>query len=177
MTDPPYYYSVPYSDLSDYFYVWLKRSLSDVHVDLFKSEVTPKEQECVQNLPHSEVSHLQKDREFYHGMMTKALADSRRVTKAGAIGMVVFAHSDTQAWEALLDALISAGWCVTASWPIDTEMANRVLANRQSTLASSVHLVCRPRETQIVRWARTKSAIGGTCCTNCLGESTIGCRA
>jgi len=145
VTDPPYYYSVPYSDLSDFFYVWLKRSLLQVHPELFSSVVTKKEEECVQNLPHSEVAHLQKSRTFYRNAMGRALTDSRRVAKPSAIAIIVFAHSETAAWEALLGALISAGWCVTASWPIDTEMANRVLASRQSTLASSVHLVCRPR--------------------------------
>ena len=96
--------------------------------------------------PHSEVADRQKSRKFYEDSMLKALADSRRVAKPSGISVVVFAHTDTEAWEALVRALIAAGWCVTASWPIDTEMANRVLAHRQSTLASSIHLVCRPRE-------------------------------
>ena len=60
--------------------------------------------------------------------------------------MVVFAHTETQAWEAMLSALIAAGWCVTGSWPIDTEMATRLIAKRQASLSSSIHLVCRPRE-------------------------------
>ncbi len=146
ITDPPYYFSVPYSDLSDFFYVWLFRVLHDVHPDLFTTRLTPKEDECVQNLPHSEVAHLQKSRRFYEDKMKAALAECRRVAKPSAIAVVVFAHTETAAWESLLAALIDAGWCVTASWPIDTEMATRMLAIRQSTLTSSVHLVCRPRE-------------------------------
>jgi putative DNA methylase len=146
VTDPPYYYSVPYSDLSDYFYVWLKRILNRSLPQLFGQSLTPKEKECVQNLPHSEVAHRQKSRAFYERTMEKSLSEARRVTSANGIGVVVFAHSATEAWESLLTALINAGWCVTGSWPIDTEMANRVLAQRQSTLASSVHLVCRPRQ-------------------------------
>jgi adenine-specific DNA methylase len=146
ITDPPYYYSVPYSDLSDFFYVWLKRGLAMVHPELFSTDVTPKDQECVQNLAHSAVAHRQKDRQFYERTMAAAFEDSRRVLMPNGIAVVVFAHTDTEAWEALVNALVAAGWCVTASWPIDTEMANRVLASRQSTLASSVHLVCRPRE-------------------------------
>ena len=146
VTDPPYYYSVPYSDLSDFFYVWLRRSIGELHPDLFDTQLTPKDQECVQNLPHSAVAHLQKSREFYEQQMQAALAEARRIARPDAIGTVVFAHSETEAWETLLAALIAAGWQVTASWPIDTEMSTRVLAQRQSTLASSVHLVCRPRE-------------------------------
>lgn len=146
VTDPPYYYSVPYADLSDYFYVWLHRSLEGTHKDLFEGELTPKAEECIQNLPHSEVASLQKSRQFYEEAMFQALSEGRRVTKPEAVGTVVFAHTETAAWEALLGALINAGWYVTASWPIDTEMTSRVIAQRQSTLGSSIHLVCRPRE-------------------------------
>ncbi len=146
VTDPPYYYSVPYSDLSDFFYVWLRRCLYDVHSELFSASLTPKEEECVQNLPHADVAHLQKDRVFYEKAMCKALTDGRRIVKPEGVAIVVFAHSKTEAWEALLSALVDAGWRVTASWPIDTEASNRILAQRQSTLASSVHLTCRPRE-------------------------------
>jgi adenine-specific DNA methylase len=145
ITDPPYYYSIPYSDLSDFFYVWLKRSLGpQTHVEL-TSDLTPKALEIVQNLPHSEVAHLQKDRGFCESHMKIALAECMRITAPQSIGVVVFAHSDTDAWESLLNALIQSGWRVTGSWPIDTERASRILAARQSTLASSVHLVCRPR--------------------------------
>ena len=146
ITDPPYYFSVPYSDLADFFYVWLRRALSRVHPELFKWELTPKQEECVQNLPHADVAKRQKDRQFYETSMRRALEEARRVAKPEAVGTVVFAHSDTDAWESLLNALVSAGWVVTASWPLDTEMASRIIAQRQVTLASSVHLVCRPRE-------------------------------
>jgi len=146
VTDPPYYYSVPYSDLSDFFYVWLRRVLGDELPDLFSSALTPKDQECVQNLPHSEVSHLQKSKAFFEETMTVSLSEGRRTVRPDGLGVVVFAHSDTEAWESLLGALIDGGWCVTGSWPIDTEMQSRVIANRQSTLASSVHICCRPRE-------------------------------
>src|SRR5262249_52252354 len=139
-------YSVPYADLSDFFYVWTRRSLKELHPALLSTSLTPKEDECIQNLPHSAVAHLQKDRDFFEKMMARSLAEARRVARPSAIGVVVFAHAQTEAWESMLSALIEAGWCVTASWPIDTERAGRIIAQRQSTLASSVHLVCRPRE-------------------------------
>jgi len=148
VTDPPYYYSVPYSDLSDFFYVWLRRAVGMCHPALFESGVTPKEQECVQNLPHSAVAHRQKTREFYERSMQEALSEGRRVARPDGMSVVVFAHTETDAWESLVGALISAGWCVVASWPIDTEMAARTVALRQKTLGSSIHLVCRPRENE-----------------------------
>lgn len=146
VTDPPYYFSVPYGDLSDFFYVWLRRTLSEFHPGLFRSETVDKSQECIQNLPHSEVAERQKSREDYEAAMERALSEGRRVTRPDGIATLVFAHSETQAWESFVSALIQAGWIVTASWPIDTEMGARVLAQRQSALASSIHLACRPRE-------------------------------
>jgi putative DNA methylase len=160
ITDPPYYYSVPYSHLSDYFYVWLRRMLSTVHPVLFQTELAPKDEECVQNLPHSEHAGLQKDRRFYETKIRDCLAEAARIIKHDGIATVVFAHSDTAAWEALVAGLISAGWCTTASWPIDTEMTTRLLAKRQSTLSSSVHLVCRPRtSSDIGDWRDVLSAL------------------
>ena len=150
VTDPPYYYSVPYSHLSDFFYIWHKRVLGSVYPELFSTPLTPKTEECVQSLPHSEVAHLQKTRIFYEDSMRQALTEARRVTRPEGIATIVFAHTETEAWEALLGALIGAGWLVTASWPIDTERASRTVAQRQRTLGSSIHLVCRPRETKTI---------------------------
>ena len=146
VTDPPYYFSVPYGDLSDFFYVWLRRTLSDLHPGLFGRETVDRTEECIQNLPHSEVAERQKSRDDYEAAMERALSEGRRVARPDAIATIVFAHSETQAWEVFVAALIRAGWIVTASWPIDTEMGTRVLAQRQSVLASSIHLACRPRE-------------------------------
>lgn len=146
ITDPPYYFSVPYADLSDFFYVWLRRTLTDIHPGLLQRETVDRTEECIQNLPHSEVADQQKSRTDYERVMEKALSEGRRVARPDAIATIVFAHSETQAWEAFVAALIRAGWVVTASWPIDTEMGSRVLAQRQSVLASSIHLACRPRE-------------------------------
>ena len=78
--------------------------------------------------------------------MAKALSEGRRISAPNGIGVVVFAHKSTSGWEAILSALINAGWIATASWPVDTEMGNRMNAMGTASLASSVHLVCRPRE-------------------------------
>lgn len=145
ITDPPYYDSVPYAYLSDYFYVWLRRSLVGVHTDLFQSDEVPKDEEIVVDRPH-ELSISTKDIAFYERELTKAFADSRRVVQPHGIGTIVFASKTTSSWEAILQAVVESGWIITASWPIDTEREARVSAQGQARLSSSVHLVCRPRE-------------------------------
>jgi putative DNA methylase len=148
ITDPPYYAAIPYADLSDFFYSWLKRSLDNVHPDLLKEDLTPKDEECVQ-LSHRAAMYRYKDSAWFEQMMTKACAENRRVTKPSGISVVVFANKETSGWEAMLQALISSQWIVTASWPIDTERSGRLRAMDSAALASSVHLVCRPRGTDL----------------------------
>jgi hypothetical protein len=145
VTDPPYYDAVPYADLSDFFYVWLKRMLRDTHPDLFGGDLTPKSGEIVQ-LAERNPLYAFKTKEYFEKGMQDALADARRVTVPSGISVVVFAHKTTEGWEVMLSSLIGAGWVVTASWPIDTERAVRMRATDSAALASSVHLVCRPRE-------------------------------
>lgn len=139
VTDPPYYDAVPYSDLSDFFYVWFKRTLPrDIHTG-FNELLTPKNEECIVDEPRG------KDRAYFEATMKQAMAEGRRVLSPNGIGIVVFAHKSTAGWEAQLQAMIDAGWIMTGSWPIDTEMGTRLRAHESAALASSVHLVCRPR--------------------------------
>jgi len=143
-TDPPYYDAVPYAYLSDFFYVWLKRCLAGSEED-FRMESVPKDEEIVVDRPH-ELSESEKDITFYERELCRAFAEARRVLAPNGIGSIVFASKTTASWEAILNAVINAGWTITASWPIDTEMDTRVSAQGQARLASSVHLVVRPRE-------------------------------
>jgi len=145
ITDPPYYAAVPYSDLSDFCYVWLKRMLKDIYPDLMKDRLTPKDDELVAYYVQP-TNRQQKDEKFFENKMKAALAECRRVLVPDGVGVIIFAHKGTAGWEALLNALINAGWMVTASWPIDTERAARMRAQNSAVLASSIHLVCRPRE-------------------------------
>lgn len=140
VTDPPYYDAIPYADLSDFFYVWLRRMLAADHPELFKTELVPREDEAIVNPVAG------KDRDYYRRIMTAALAEARRVTRPDGIGVIIFAHKSTTGWEDLLAAMIDAGWIITASWPIDTENASRLRARNSAVLGSSIHLVCRPRE-------------------------------
>jgi putative DNA methylase len=141
MTDPPYYDAVAYGDLADYFYVWLKRSLSHIYPELFSGPLTPKKEQAVVLHPNSE-----PERSAFELKMTLAMSEGRRILQPSGIGIVVFAHKSTKGWETQLQSLVNAGWIVTGSWPIDTERGGRVNAQGTASLASSIHLVCRPRE-------------------------------
>lgn len=147
-TDPPYYDAIPYSDLSDFFFVWLKRALPNEPLlrDPFDpaNRLTPKTQEIVQDETKL-VDGIPKDRTFFESRMSVAFAEGRRVLQDDGIGCVVFAHKTTEGWEALLSGMVSAGWVVTGSWPISTENASRLRAQESAALATSVHLICRPR--------------------------------
>ncbi|MEY2494671.1 MAG: putative methylase [Verrucomicrobiota bacterium] len=145
ITDPPYYAAIPYADLSDFFFSWLKRSLTGLHEDLLKSDLTEKKRELV-SLAHRAAMYREKDNQWFEQQMGLACAEARRVCVPNGLGVFVFANKETQAWEAMLAGLINAGWVVTASWPIDTESGNRLRAKASAALASSIHLVCRPRE-------------------------------
>ena len=157
-TDPPYYDAIPYSDLSDFFLVWLKRTLPDhplLH-DLFDPDnaLSPKTREAVQDETKT-CEGRTKDRAFFEDVMGQAFAEGRRVLQETGVGSVVFAHKTTDGWEALLAGLIQGGWTITASWPIATEMVNRLRARDSAALATSVHLICRPRpeDAPIGEWA------------------------
>ena len=139
ITDPPYYDAIPYSDLLDFFVIWMRRVCRHQEFILVGG-VSPKEEECVVDKGQC------KDHEFFRRTMTLCMAEARRVLTPAGIGVVIFAHKSTAGWEAQLESLISAGFSVTASWPIDTEMVSRMRAQGSAALASSVHLVCRPRE-------------------------------
>lgn len=148
-TDPPYYDAVPYADLSDFFFVWLKRALAGHPLlrDPFDpaNPLTPKSREAVQNERSETDDGRPKDKAFYEATMAKAFTEGRRVLREDGVGAVVFAHKTTEGWEALLSGLIRGGWTITGSWPIATEMASRLRARDSAALATSVHLVCRPR--------------------------------
>ena len=148
-TDPPYYDAVPYADLSDFFLVWLKRILSGnlLLCDPFDSAnaLSPKVQEAVQCERVKDANGTPKDRQFYERCMARAFSEGRRVLHEGGVGSVVFAHKTTEGWEALLSGMIRGGWTITGSWPVATEMGSRLNARETASLATSVHLICRPR--------------------------------
>ena len=158
-TDPPYYFAVPYADLSDFFFVWLKRvALSQslragpVAAD---DRLTPKEPELCEMARWDPERYSHKDQQFFEDGMTAAFSEGRRVLSGNGVASVVFAHKTTEGWEALLSGLVRGGWTITGSWPIATEMASRLRARDSAALATSVHLICRPRpdDAPIGDWA------------------------
>ena len=148
-TDPPYYDAIPYADLSDFFLVWLKRTLPDQpqispHLEVLNG-LSPKASELVQCEKVKNPNGGPKDSEFYEKGMGRAFTEGRRVLREGGVGSVVFAHKTTEGWEALLSGIVQGGWIITGSWPIATEMVGRLNAQDSAALATSVHLICRPR--------------------------------
>jgi adenine-specific DNA methylase len=144
LTDPPYYDSVCYANLSDFFYVWLKRTLlGQAHTD-FTTPLTPKAAEIIQNLRHKGANQ-KKDQAFYEAGMAKAVNEMRRVIRPDGIITVMFAHKSTSAWEAIIAAVVKAGLNPVASWPIHTEMKSGMVKKNKAMLASSITIACRPR--------------------------------
>lgn len=145
-TDPPYYNSVPYADLSDFFYVWLKRTLNKFFPQLFATPLTPKTEEAVEMSGWDSKRYSHKDDTFFEKQLGKSFQEMYRVLKSGGISIIVYAHKTTEGWETMLNALINAGFIVTASWPIHTEMKSRLRAKASAALASSIYMVCRKSE-------------------------------
>ncbi len=142
-TDPPYYNAVPYADISDFFYIWLKKYFGDAK--MFNTDVVPKDEEICEMAGWDPIRYPHKDRYFFEEKMTLAMKEGRRILKENGLGVIVFAHKSTVGWESQITSIISAGWVITASWPIDTEMQSRLRAKNSATLSSSIHIVCRPR--------------------------------
>jgi adenine-specific DNA methylase len=136
ITDPPYYDNVAYSYLSDFFYVWLKRTLGDLYPDLFITPLTPKSEEIVAYSDRG-------GKRYFEEMLKKAFKEIHRVLKPNGIAVIVYAHKSVAGWEVLINSLLDSGLTVTASWPIHTEMKNRLIAQESAALASSIYIVAR----------------------------------
>lgn len=144
VTDPPYGNSIAYADLSDFFYVWLKRTLADRLPAVFCTPQTPKELEATSHKHRHEGSQKQANA-AYQKLLTDSFLECKRVTKASGVVSVMFAHQSTDAWVALLSALFDAGLSPVATWPIATELPNASLGIGTASLERSVTVVARPR--------------------------------
>ena len=147
-TDPPYYDAIPYADLSDFFYVWFRRTIpeSPLLKDPFDPQnlLTPKKHELTVTTVESE-DGIPKTRDFFEKGISKSFIEGRRILNDVGVGCIVFAHKTTEGWEALLSGIVHGGWTIKGSWPISTEMETRINARDTASLATSIHLVCRPR--------------------------------
>lgn len=141
--DPPYYDNVQYGELSDYFYVWQRRTLADLYPELFTRRLTDKINEAVAN-PARDGS-AQAAKATYERMMGEIFAECRRVLKDRGILTLMFTHKSQDAWEALTRSLIEAGWTITATFPVESEAAESIHQKNMAAAASSIFLACRKR--------------------------------
>lgn len=144
--DPPYYNNVQYAELSDYFYVWQKRTLSDLYPDLFTRRLTNKDDEAVANPTRDGGEEAAQS--TYERMMREIFSECRRVLKDNGIMTMMFTHKTQEAWEALTRALIESGWTITSSFPVDSEFANSQHQMNVAAAASSIFIACRKRSTE-----------------------------
>lgn len=154
-TDPPYYDNIGYADLSDYFYVWMRQALKGTYPKLFRTMLVPKAEELVAT-PYRFEGSVEKARDFFEDGMFNTCCrlhdysrDDIPVTIYYAFKQSETDTEDTTAstgWETMLSAIIRAGFSITGTWPMRTEMANRSIASGTNALASSIVLVCRKRD-------------------------------
>ena len=151
-TDPPYYDNIGYSDLSDFFYVWLRRSLKDIHPSLFSTMLVPKAEELVAN----QYRHGGRDgaRDFFEDGFRSVFANARRSANPDYPMTVYYAFKQTETttegrtstgWSTILEGMIRSGWSITATWPMRSERRGRMTSIGANALASSIVLVLRPR--------------------------------
>jgi putative DNA methylase len=162
--DPPYYDNVQYSELSDYFYVWLKRTVGDLYPDWFQAELTDKDDEAVAN-PARFADFGPKRRQLadqdYQRKMTAIFRECHRVLRPDGVLTVMFTHKRVEAWDTLATALIGAGFRIAASWPVHTESEHSLHQAKKSAAASTILLVCRKRAASAapVWWDDLKGAV------------------
>ena len=157
--DPPYYNNVQYAELSDFFYVWNKRTLSDLYPLLFSRRLTNKTDEATANPFH----HGGKEgaKTTYERMMQEIFAECLRVLKDDGVMTLMFTHKEQDAWETLTRSLIESGWVITASFPVESETAHGTHTMTTASAASSIFITCRKRlndDNQSATW----TGFGGT---------------
>ena len=141
--DPPYYNNVQYAELSDYFYVWQRRTLSDLYPAYFRRRLTNKKDEAVAN-PARDGSAA-KANVAYERLMGEIFAECRRVVRNGGLMTLMFTHKSQEAWETLTKALIEHGWIITAAMPVESETSEGIHTKDTASAISSIFLTCRKR--------------------------------
>ena len=145
--DPPYYDNVMYAELSDFFYVWLKRTAGYVFPELFRRQLTDKDNEAVANPARFQGKKGAKALagRDYQERMASIFAECRRTLKHEGVMTLMFTHKAAGAWDALTKGLMEAGFTITASWPINTEAEGSLHIKNRAAANSTIFLVCRPR--------------------------------
>ncbi|MDI3339531.1 MAG: DUF1156 domain-containing protein [Sphaerobacter sp.] len=162
--DPPYYDNVQYSELSDFFYVWLKRTVGDLHPDWFRAELTDKDNEAVANPARfADFGSRRRDlaRQDYERKIAAIFRECHRVLRPDGVLTVMFTHKQVEAWDTLATALITAGFRIEASWPVHTESEHSLHQAKKNAAASTILLVCRKQEasSEPVWWEDIKGRV------------------
>ena len=155
-TDPPYYDNIGYADLSDYFYIWMRRCLKDIYPDIFRTMLVPKVEELVA-IPYRHENSREKARSFFEEGMLSTCKQIFQYTRDDIPVSIYYAYKQSEldlddksivtssGWETMLNAIISAGFSITGTWPVRTELANRNRGIGSNALATSVVITCRRR--------------------------------
>ena len=149
ITDPPYYDSIRYGEISDFFYVWLRANLLSIFPELFFNELTDKDREAIANpgrFRNMGVSPEELANQDYEAKMAMAFAEYHRVLRDDGVMTVQFNHKDSGAWDVLAKSLIDAGFEITASWAVSTENPQNLHQAQKNAVSSTVLLVCRKRD-------------------------------
>ena len=162
-TDPPYYDNIGYADLSDFFYIWLRQSLQNIYPKLFRTMLVPKAEELVAT-PYRFEGSTEKARDFFEDGMLHTCQQIYQYAREDIPVTIYYAYkqNDTDedsktastGWETMLSAIIRAGFSITGTWPMRTELANRPVSSGTNALASSIVLVCRKRPAEAPQTTR-----------------------
>ena len=155
-TDPPYYDNIGYADLSDFFYIWMRRSLRGIYPELFQTMLVPKAEELIAT-PYRHEGSVEKAKDFFEDGMLTACRQFYQYARDDVPVSIYYAYKQSDSdevtegqassgWETMLSAIINAGFAITGTWPMRTEMANRAVASGTNALASSIVLICRKRQ-------------------------------
>lgn len=142
VTDPPYYDAIAYADISDFFYVWLKRTIGNIYTINFSTPQTPKKDECTALKHHHNYNELEARKHFEDKL--QQIFDAIEVQTTDVVS-IMFAHQSTEAWTTLCNSILGSRMNITGSWPMDTEVSVALKANK-AYLESSVTVACRPAE-------------------------------
>ena len=150
-TDPPYYDNIQYSVISDFFYVWLKRTVGHLYPEIFSTTLTPKHSELIMDSSmlrgfgkhDPDKTPGIKSKQSFERMLSMSFKEICRVLKQDGIAIVVYAHKSKDGWETLINSMLDSGMVITAAWPIHTEMKEKMIGKDAATLRSSIYMVAR----------------------------------
>lgn len=148
-TDPPYEANVMYAECSDFFYVWMKRSVGTLYPEFFTDELTNKDDEAVSNVARFSAMGKKKGKlalEDYERKMAAAFREMHRVLTDNGVLTVMFTHKKVEAWDTLATSLIGAGFAIHSSWPVHTESEHSLHQAKKNAAQSTILLTCRKRE-------------------------------